>query len=279
MPLDRSGRLAGTVGLRFAVQAGHPRRPLLVALAGGPGQSAVGLAGELHDDARPAAAPLPPGRRRPARDRASPGPCGARPCSACARSTPSGPAAVGACAQAVGPRRAAYTTADTVQDLDALRAAFGSAKLALMGVSYGTHVALQYARTFPARTDRLVLDSIVGPDGPDPFLLDTLRNLPRVLRTAVRRAASARASRPTRWPTWPRSCAGSRDGPDRGDRRRRAGPAAHRALPQRRGAAVPHDRRRPQPLPAGAARRRRSPPPGPAMTRCCCGCARSARAA
>jgi pimeloyl-ACP methyl ester carboxylesterase len=51
-----------------------------------------------------------------------------------------------------------------------------------MGISYGTHVALQYARTFPQRTERLILDSIVGPDGPDPFLLDTYRHLPRVLR-------------------------------------------------------------------------------------------------
>jgi pimeloyl-ACP methyl ester carboxylesterase len=41
---------------------------------------------------------------------------------------------------------------------------------------------LQYARAFPVRVDRLVLDSIVGPDGPDAFFLDTIRALPRVLR-------------------------------------------------------------------------------------------------
>ena len=67
-------------------------------------------------------------------------------------------------------------------DLDSLRKALGASKVALMGISYGTHVALQYARAFPQNVDRLVLDSIVGPDGPDPFLLDTYRNLPRVLR-------------------------------------------------------------------------------------------------
>jgi pimeloyl-ACP methyl ester carboxylesterase len=50
-----------------------------------------------------------------------------------------------------------------------------------MGISYGTHVALQYARAFPQHVDRLILDSIVGPHGPDPFLLDTYRNMPRVL--------------------------------------------------------------------------------------------------
>ena len=54
-----------------------------------------------------------------------------------------------------------------------------------MGISYGTHVALQYARAFPARVDRLILDSIVGPDGPDAFLLDTYRNVPRVLASSA----------------------------------------------------------------------------------------------
>jgi len=57
----------------------------------------------------------------------------------------------------------------------------GADKIALMGISYGTHVALQYARAFPQHVDRLILDSIVGPNGPDAFLLDTYRNMPRVL--------------------------------------------------------------------------------------------------
>ena len=85
------------------------------------------------------------------------------------------------CANRIGPRRAFYTTADTVLDIDALRQALGADKIALMGISYGTHVALQYARAFPEHVDRLILDSIVGPDGPDAFLLDTYRNMPRVL--------------------------------------------------------------------------------------------------
>ena len=92
------------------------------------------------------------------------------------------PAALAACAARIGPRRAFYSTVDTVLDLERLRAAFGASKVALMGISYGTHVALQYARAFPQRVDRLILDSIVGPDGPDAFLLDTFRALPRVLR-------------------------------------------------------------------------------------------------
>jgi pimeloyl-ACP methyl ester carboxylesterase len=69
-----------------------------------------------------------------------------------------------------------------VLDLEALRKRLGAPRIALMGISYGTHVALQYARAFPDRVSKLVLDSIVGPDQPDGFLLDTYRNQPRVLR-------------------------------------------------------------------------------------------------
>ena len=98
-----------------------------------------------------------------------------------------------------------------------------------MGVSYGTHVALQYARTFPARTDRLVLDSIVGPDGPDPFLLDTLRNLPRVLRA---QCAGGVCAGVTTDPVADLAAVVRRlaRGPIARGRRRRARPAAHRAL-------------------------------------------------
>ena len=118
----------------------------------------------------------------------------------------------------IGPRRAFYTTADTVLDIDALRQALGADKIALMGISYGTHVALQYARAFPEHVDRLILDSIVGPDGPDAFLLDTYRNLPRVLREQCAHGALSRTRRTTRWPTWPRSCARiNASGPLRGD--------------------------------------------------------------
>ena len=78
-----------------------------------------------------------------------------------------------------------------------------------MGISDPTHVALQYARAFPDHVDRLILDSIVGPDGPDPFLLDTYRNNAACARGAVRSTARAATRRRTRWPTWACSCGGS----------------------------------------------------------------------
>ena len=45
------------------------------------------------------------------------------------------------CAEQIGPRRAHFTTADSVADLEDLRVALGAPRLTLVGVSYGTLVA------------------------------------------------------------------------------------------------------------------------------------------
>ncbi len=54
-----------------------------------------------------------------------------------------------------------YTTTDAVADLDAVREAIGAATINLVGVSYGTRVAQQYAMHHPATTRSIVLDSVV----------------------------------------------------------------------------------------------------------------------
>ncbi len=54
-----------------------------------------------------------------------------------------------------------YTTTDAVADLDAVRQAIGAQQLNLVGVSYGTRVAQQYAMRHPAATRSIVLDSPV----------------------------------------------------------------------------------------------------------------------
>ena len=105
------------------------------------------------------------------------------------------PTSVAACAAQIGAGRFDYSSADTVLDIDALRQTLGADKIALAGISYGTHVALQYARAFPQHVDRLILDSIVGPDGPDAFMLDTWRNLPRVLKEQCSGGACRLATR------------------------------------------------------------------------------------
>ena len=54
-----------------------------------------------------------------------------------------------------------YTTTDAVRDLDAVRAALGADQVNLVGVSYGTRVAQQYAMRHPQHTRSIVLDSVV----------------------------------------------------------------------------------------------------------------------
>lgn len=54
-----------------------------------------------------------------------------------------------------------YTTTDAIQDLDAVRAALGVEQLNLVGISYGTRVAQQYLRRYPARVRSAILDGVV----------------------------------------------------------------------------------------------------------------------
>jgi pimeloyl-ACP methyl ester carboxylesterase len=179
VPLDRTGALPGTVGLHYAVQRRGPK-PILIALSGGPGQSSVESASSFALSLEPALHHY----RLAVLDQRGTGASGVLDCPGLQRLRDLDaflPSVVGACADRIGPQRADYATSDTVLDLDALRQALGADKIALMGISYGTHVALQYARAFPEHVDRLILDSIVGPAGPDAFLLDTYRSLPRVL--------------------------------------------------------------------------------------------------
>lgn len=59
-----------------------------------------------------------------------------------------------------------YTTSIAVQDLDAVRQHLGVEQWTLYGVSYGTRVALHYARRYPQATRALVLDAVVPPGTP-----------------------------------------------------------------------------------------------------------------
>ena len=70
------------------------------------------------------------------------------------------------CAEAVADRADPrfYTTTDAIADLDAVREALGAAKINLVGVSYGTRVAQQYAANFPAHVRSIVLDAVAPND-------------------------------------------------------------------------------------------------------------------
>jgi pimeloyl-ACP methyl ester carboxylesterase len=195
VPLDRSGAFPGVVHLHYAAQRRFPKNAgVLIALAGGPGQSALDFAESFTVSLEPALRRY----RLVVLDQRGTGESGALVCPAvqALRTLDSiRPEAVAACAAGVGAARTFYSTADTVQDLDALRVRLGAPKIALMGVSYGTHVALSYARAFPGQVDKLILDSIVGPNGPDAFLLDTYRAFPRILREQCRGSLCSNTTR------------------------------------------------------------------------------------
>ena len=180
VPLDHSGKSPGEMKLRVAAQRRFPRGAgLIVALAGGPGQAAVPFA----DSFAGTLAPLLKRYRLVVIDQRGTGSSGALSCPRLQRVGGRDlfdPTLVSDCAQLIGSRRRFYSTLDSVADLEAVRRAFGARKLALMGVSYGTWVAQQYARKYPTKTDSLILDSVVGPSQPRGFYLDTFGAIPRV---------------------------------------------------------------------------------------------------
>ncbi|GHE00919.1 alpha/beta hydrolase [Streptomyces alanosinicus] len=56
-------------------------------------------------------------------------------------------------------------TVSAVRDMDSIRQALGAPKINYFGYSYGTYLGAVYAKLYPERVRRLVLDSIVDPTG------------------------------------------------------------------------------------------------------------------
>jgi pimeloyl-ACP methyl ester carboxylesterase len=57
-----------------------------------------------------------------------------------------------------------YTTTEAVHDLELVRRRVGAAQVNLIGVSYGTRVAQQYAKAHPEHVRTIILDSVVPAD-------------------------------------------------------------------------------------------------------------------
>ncbi len=180
VPLDRSGATSGRVGLRVArVSFARRRGNYMMYLSGGPGGAGVIEmidvlleVPQLMDDFTVLGF-----------DQRGTGRSGLLRCPALEhdsrlRSTKAGED----CARRIGPKRAFYTTPDTVEDMESIRKAAGAEKLTLFGISYGTELALAYARAYPARVERLILDSTVDPDESDPFGLAGFRAMAPTLR-------------------------------------------------------------------------------------------------
>jgi pimeloyl-ACP methyl ester carboxylesterase len=180
VPLDRSGTAAGTITLSVTrkLAGTQPSPSALVALAGGPGQPAVPFAAF---NASSMAAALH-ARDLLVFDQRGTGDSDPLSCPALERfSTVSLSRLFADCAEQVGPARGAFTTQESVRDIEALRQATGYEKLVLYGTSYGTKVALEYAERYPQHVEALVLDSVVPSDGPEPFAIPTFEAVGGVL--------------------------------------------------------------------------------------------------
>lgn len=184
VPIARDGAVPGRISLAVVLvrAAGRPRGTILF-LAGGPGQAATPLAGSLADLKNSPLGPLVRTRNLLFIDQRGTGFSGALRCPLLEISQASDVSPeIMSCARHLGPGREYYQTRDSVQDIEAVRAALGIPRVSVIGVSYGTKVGLGYARRYPTRVSRLVLDSAVDPDSTDPFGLDSWRALPRVIR-------------------------------------------------------------------------------------------------
>lgn len=179
VPLDRANPAGEQVTLSVSrvKAASNPSNVAVVPLAGGPGQAALPLKQTFASVLQPAIA----NRDLLIFDQRGTGASGALACKAL-NQRGSIVKLAETCANEIGPRRAFFRTADSVQDIEALRVAGGYAKLVLFGVSYGTKVAEDYAAAYPQNVEALVLDSVVLPEGPDPFQRSTLVGAPRVLK-------------------------------------------------------------------------------------------------
>ncbi|HEY3021477.1 MAG TPA: alpha/beta fold hydrolase [Solirubrobacteraceae bacterium] len=182
VPLDRSGAVPGTVPLHITRERRQVRGGrVYVSLLGGPGQGGVAAAPFIADSMAPALLR----HRLVVIDQRGTGNSGVLRCRHLQRLRLLNPVTAtlsAQCATELGERRQFYATADSVADLEDVRQALGVDKLAIQGTSYGTYVAQQYARMYPDHVESLVLDSVVGPEGVDPFLTESWGATPRILR-------------------------------------------------------------------------------------------------
>jgi pimeloyl-ACP methyl ester carboxylesterase len=193
VPFDRADPPVGSIALAVQrVPASAPRVGVIVLLAGGPGQPALG----------PFEALLAPLAREPALrgfelvafDQRGTGQSEGLQCPEVSGSLKGGLSSyLGVCGTGLGVTRSFYTSQESVEDLDALREALGGTPLSLFAVSYGTRVAGMYAREYPQGVARMVLDSATPL--PERDALDTrrLRALRRVLDEGICGARACRS--------------------------------------------------------------------------------------
>ncbi|MDE2145082.1 MAG: alpha/beta fold hydrolase [Burkholderiales bacterium] len=173
-PLDPARPLGPQIQVHYALLPALARNPQpdpVVFFAGGPGQSAIELAGPIHA----MLARLSNRRDILLIDQRGTGLSAPLACPAGRPTAPLSeqldparvPARMQACRSALqklpwGDLRF-YATWIASQDTEAVRRAIGAARLNLVGGSYGTRAALDYLRQYPQHVRRVVLDGVAPP--------------------------------------------------------------------------------------------------------------------
>jgi pimeloyl-ACP methyl ester carboxylesterase len=187
VPLDRSGRVGGTIPLHVEVlPAEGLARGAMFLIAGGPGQGSAHAFDLGSNFNRELMRFMFPGYTLVAFDNRGTGDSAVIRCPALQEAAnPSVEEAAGLardCAAIIGPQREFYATRDHADDIDSVRIALGLDRIGLYGVSYGTKLAMWYALQHPSSVERILLDSVVVPTFPDPFDRNVLREMPAALR-------------------------------------------------------------------------------------------------
>lgn len=96
-----------------------------------------------------------------------------------------------------------FTTSIAMADLDAVREALKVPRINLVGASYGTRAVLEYMRRFPAQVRRAVMDGVAPPDMvlPQAFSLDNQAALEKVF-AACEAEPACRARHPQLRAQW-----------------------------------------------------------------------------
>ena len=171
----RTGRKIPLAFLRLPAQNQSTGPDATFLLAGGPGQSAIQAFLPLLS----ALDPLRQSRDVVILDQRGTGSSNALNCPPEDASGSDGPASPSAtqtrllaCLQSLDSDPRFYTTAQAAADLEAVRQALDYTQVNLVGVSYGTRLALEYMRLYPTSTRSLVLDGVapmgwlLGPSAP-----------------------------------------------------------------------------------------------------------------
>lgn len=184
VPLDRTGAVPGTIPIHVEmIPAPGTPRGVVFLVAGGPGQGSAHTFDLSDPDEATYFQFLFPNYTLVAYDDRGTGASNVLDCAALDGAIFAGDEAEVAaeCAAQLGPGTPFYSTADHAADLDAVRQSLGFSRIAVLGVSYGTRLALAYASEYPQHVERLVLDSIVPPDKDAAFETDTLKAMPGTL--------------------------------------------------------------------------------------------------